>query len=188
MSFNFFDFGIYSAQTSLGLADDGGDVCSLWGVDFRHYPCLLVEEGTAVVGTFRNYLAVAVAESAKHLGIPDLLALDGSVDFRLESVGSHHIPCAAPLGGIPKRLELEEGLILEVAGFVKDDDRILKAAQVIHEVIIHICVPATAVNAEFGGYFTDQLEFGLDLRTVDIDRIPMGLDLVAGGIGLADVR
>jgi hypothetical protein len=188
LPFKFFNFGIYSAQTALGLADDGGDVCSLRGIDFRHYPCLFVEEGTAVIGTIRDYLAVTVAVAAKHLGISHLLALDGAIDFRLEAVGSHHIPGAAPLGGIPQSLELEEGFILEVAGLIKDDDWVLEAAQVIHEVIIHIRIPASAVDAEFGSYFTDQLEFGLDLRTVDIDRIPVGLDIVAGGIGLADVR
>ena len=188
MPFKFFDFSIYPPQTAAALADYQGDVRALRRVDLGHDARLFVEKRFAVVGLVRHHLGVAVAEPAQHLGVAHLLAFYGAVDFFLESVGSHHVPAAAALCGVPQCLEFKEGLILEVTGLIKYHERVVDTAQVIHKVIVDIGVASLGIHAKLSRNLAYELEFGLDLGAVDIDSVAVVLHIAPGGEGLSDVR
>ena len=167
--------------------NDLGNVGTVRGIDFGYNGSLCLQKLFAFLRIIRGHLAVGVTVAAQHFGIANLLAFDGAVDLFLQPVCTHHIPRTAALGGVPQGLQFKEGFILQVAGFVQNNQRRINRAEVGYQVFIHVAVASVAGHAEFLGNVAYQLQLGLYLAAVHIYGVLVLFYVCLRGKGLADI-
>ena len=165
-----------------------GNVGTVRGIDFCDDGSLCLQKLFAFLRIVRGHLAVGVTVAAQHFGIAHLLAFDGAVDLFLQPVCTHHIPRTAALGGVPQGLQFKEGFILQVPGFIQDNQGRIYRAEVSHQILIHVAVASVAGHTEFLGNVAYQLQLGLHLAAVHIYGVLVLLHVSFRCKGLADIR
>ena len=164
-----------------------GNVGTVRGIDFGHDGSLCLQEFFSFLCIIRGHLAVGVTVATQHFGITHLLAFDGAVDLFLQPVCTHHIPRTAALGGVPQGLQFKEGFILQVPGFIQNNQGRIYRAEVSHQILIHVAVASVAGHAEFLGNVAYQLQLGLHLAAVHIYGVLVLLHVSFGRKSLADI-
>ncbi len=147
---------------------------------------LLGKERLALLAAVGGYALRTGAQAVEYLGKAHLLVADSAVDFLTQAVGTHHIPGAAALGGVPQGFQFKECLVMKVASLVKDNQRLGHALYVVDKVLLHIEQALHIVQTELFGYVADKLILAFHLRAVNVNHVLVAAGVLAGGVGLAN--
>ena len=82
---------------------------------------LLSKERLALLAAVGGYALRTGAKAVEYLGKAHFLVAYAAIDFLTQAVGTHHIPGAAALGGVPQGFQFQKSLVVKVASLVQND-------------------------------------------------------------------